>query len=156
MVVCGGIISLLFFRSRQMTEDVDAIFPSNPANRTLLIALIKQAGQELGLSIDDRSLWFNDSVSFFGLQTTSSVVIFNHPFLCLKAAKWEELLAHKVHAFRHDKDIGDAVLLLKQIGDRPKEDVYKDVQRYAPMSPHLPEDARRRNFEEVWKRLHSS
>ena len=70
-----------------MTEDVDAIFPSNPANRALLVSLIKKVGDEMGFATNPRSVWFNDSVSFFGLQTKSEVVVFNHPYPCLKAGK---------------------------------------------------------------------
>ena len=93
LTCCGGIISLMYFHSRAMTQDGDAIFPANPANKQLLIKLIKQVGDEMGLAADEKSLWFNDSVSFFGLETTSNVIIFQHPFLILKAASWEELLA---------------------------------------------------------------
>ena len=152
MVVAGGVISLLYFRSRTMTEDVDAIFPYNPANRALLVSLIKQVGDELGFATSPRSVWFNDSVSFFGLQTKSDVVVFNHPFLCLKAAKWEELLAHKVHAFRDEKDIADAVLLFKQITGKTSDQLFADVVRYAPISPDVPTATLRRNFDEVAKR----
>ncbi|WP_299948203.1 hypothetical protein [uncultured Microbulbifer sp.] len=150
LVCCGGIISLMHFHSRAMTQDVDAIFPANPANKQLLIKLIKQVGEELGLATDEKSLWFNDSVSFFGLETKSNVVIFHHPYLVLKAAVWEELLAHKVHASRHDKDIQDAVLLLKEIKGKDKERIYEAVKRYAPFAPHVPEPLLRKRFDRVW------
>lgn len=150
LVCCGGIISLMYFRSRMMTQDVDAIFPANPANKQLLIKLIKQVGEEMGLATDDKSLWFNDSVSFFGLETKSNVIIFQHPFLILKAATWEELLAHKVHASRHDKDIQDAVRLLKEIKGKEKEAIYEDVKKYSPFTPHVPEPLLRKRFEGVW------
>lgn len=150
LVCCGGIISLMYFRSRAMTQDVDAIFPANPANKQLLVKLIKQVGEEMGLAADERSLWFNDSVSFFGLETKSNVVIFQHPFLVLKAATWEELLAHKVHASRHDKDIQDAVLMLKEIKDKDKERIYEAVKKFAPFTPHVPEPLLRKRFEGVW------
>lgn len=151
LVCCGGIISLMYFRSRNMTQDVDAIFPANPANKQLLIRLIKQVGDEMGLATDERSLWFNDSVSFFGLETKSNVVIFQHSNLVLKAAAWEELLAHKVHASRHDKDIQDAVLLLKEIQGKEKEEIYEAVKKYAPFAPHVPEPLLRKRFEGVWQ-----
>ncbi len=151
MTCCGGIISLMHFRSRMMTQDVDAIFPANPANKELLVRLIKQVGEENGLSVDKKSLWFNDSVSFFGLETQSKVVIFQHPYLVLKAASWEELLAHKVHASRHDKDIQDAVLILKEIKGKDKEQIYIDVKKYSPFVPHVPEPLLRKRFEGVWK-----
>ncbi len=151
MVCCGGIISLMYFRSRMMTQDVDAIFPANPADKQLLISLIKQVGEEMGLATDEKSLWFNDSVSFFGLETKSNVIIFQHPFLTLKAAAWEELLAHKIHASRHDKDIQDAVRLLKEIKGKDKEQIYKAVKKYSPLTPHVPEPLLRKRFEGVWK-----
>ena len=150
LTCCGGIISLMYFHSRAMTQDVDAIFPANPANKQLLIKLIKQVGEEMGLAADEKSLWFNDSVSFFGLETKSNVIIFQHPYLVLKAASWEELLAHKVHASRHDKDIQDAVRLLKEIEGKEKEQIYEAVKKYAPFTPHVPEPLLRKRFEGVW------
>lgn len=150
LTCCGGIISLMHFRSRAMTQDVGAIFPANPVNKQLLIRLIKQVGEEMGLAADEKSLWFNDSVSFFGLETTSNVVIFQHPYLTLKAATWEELLAHKVHASRHDKDIQDAVLLLKEIKNKDKEQIYEAVKKYSPFAPHVPEPLLRKRFDGVW------
>jgi hypothetical protein len=151
LVCCGGIISLMYFRSRMMTQDIDAIFPANLVNKQLLIKLIKQVGEEMDLACDERSLWFNDSVSFFGLQTKSNIIIFQHPFLILKAAAWEELLAHKVHAFRHDKDIEDAVRLLKEITNKEKEEIYDDLKKYFPLSPDIPEALLKKRFESVWK-----
>lgn len=150
-LVCrGGIISLMYFRSRTMTQDVDAIFLANPTNKLLLIKLIKQVGEEMGLATDEKSLWFNDSVSFFGLETVSDVIIFQHPFLVLKAASWEELLAHKIHASRHDKDIQDAVRLLKEIKGKEKEVIYAAVKKYSPFTPHVPEPLLRKRFEGIW------
>lgn len=151
LTCCGGIISLMYFQSRAMTQDVDAIFPANPANKQLLIKLIKQVGEEMDLATDEKSLWFNDSVSFFGLETTSNVIIFQHPYLVLKAASWEELLAHKVHASRHDNDIQDAVRLLKEIKGEEKEQIYEAVKKYAPFTPHVPEPLLRKRFDGVWK-----
>lgn len=151
LVCCGGIISLMYFRSRMMTQDVDAIFPANPANKQILVRLIKQVGEEMGLATNEKSLWFNDSVSFFGLETKSNVVIFHHPFLTLKAATWEELLAHKVHASRHDKDIQDAVNLLKEIKGKDKDQIYEAIKKYSPFSPHVPEPLLRKRFDGVWR-----
>jgi len=99
---------------------------------------------------NDKSLWFNDSVSFFGLETKSNVIIFQHPFLVLKAAAWEELLAHKVHASRHDKDIQDAVRILQEIKGKDKETIYTAVKKYSPFTPHVPEPLLRKRFESVW------
>ena len=158
MTCCGGIISLLYFKSRMMTQDVDVIFPDDPDDKNLLIQLIKQVGLEQNLSVNYKSLWFNDSVSFFGLKTRSENVIFKHPFLVLKAASWEELLAHKIHAFRHDKDIQDAVLLLKEMITTDedqisidKDRVYNKLEGYFPISPDVPEYLLKKRFDTIWK-----
>jgi len=150
LTCCGGIISLMYFHSRSMTQDVDAIFPADPKNKLLLIRLIKKVGSEMGLSIDENRLWFNDGISFFGLETTSKVVIFEHPNLVLRAASWGELLAHKVHAFRHVNDLEDAVRLLKEIKGKNKDDIYEMVKKYAPLSPKVLESERRKRFEIIW------
>jgi|GEM_PF-1164281 len=152
LTCCGGIISLMYFQSRTMTQDVDAIFPAREDNKNLLKKLIKQVGEEMGLAVDGSSMWFNDGVSFFGLETRSDVVIFKHPCLVLKAASWEELFAHKVKASRDEQDIEDAMHLLGEIRGKSKEDVYKAVEKYAPVSPHLRKDKLRQQFENIWGR----
>lgn len=165
LTCCGGVISLLYFGSRNITHDVDAIFPANPDDRKLLIQAIKQVSQEQGLAsegseLGDASLWLNDSVSFFGLETKSDVVIFKHPNLVLKAASWEELLAHKVHASRDDKDRQDAVLLLQEIlqknadKDKPKskQEIYEDVKSHAPASPTISDQVWQTHFDKVWEK----
>lgn len=79
LTCCGGIISLMYFHSRAMTQDVDAIFPENPANKQLLIKLIKQVGEEMGLAADEKSLWFNDSVSFSVWKPRPMLLFFSIP-----------------------------------------------------------------------------
>jgi len=156
LTCCGGIVSLMYFYSRNMTQDIDAIFPENPINKIILIDLIKQVGEEMGWSIDGKSLWFNDSVSFFGLETSSDVVIFKHhsKSLVLKAASWGEMLAHKIHASRHDKDIDDALHLLKEMRGEKKENIYAAVKKHAPFVPHVPEKLLKERFEKLWNQLH--
>jgi hypothetical protein len=72
--VAGGIVSLLHFGSRDMTQDVDALFPSSPEKSQLLKQLVEQVGQEQTLATSDAP-WFNDAISFFGLETKSNVVV---------------------------------------------------------------------------------
>jgi len=149
LVVCGGVVSLLFLNSRKMTQDVDAIFPENKENRQVLIQLIDEVASDLGL-VKGKSPWFNDAVSFFGLETVSDVIVFNHPNLKLKAAAWEELLAHKIHAFRHQVDILDAVEILKQIKYPIKQELFQKVIKYAPFSPCVADAVLEKRFEQVW------
>ncbi len=149
LTVGGGVISLFYFRSRQMTKDVDAVFPDSPADRELLKDLINQVASELKLPDE----WLNDSISFFGLETESDVIIFRHSHLRLRAAKWEELLAHKIHAFRRKEDINDARLILSEIRGFSKEKLFEELKKYEPISPHVPSDIFRKRFEELWQEI---
>ncbi len=146
MTVAGGIVSLFVLKSRNATHDIDAIFPANHRKRNLLEKLITQVADEMKLE----KTWLNDSISFFGLETKSNIVVFKHKYLILRAAKWEELLAHKIHAFRSKDDINDARLILKQLKGFKKEGLFCKVKKYKPISPHIPDEKFRERFEQLW------
>jgi len=40
LVCCGGVVSVLYHRSRKMTHDVDVLFPNNPQVKNLLKNLL--------------------------------------------------------------------------------------------------------------------
>lgn len=130
LVCCGGAVSVLYHQSRQITHDVDAIFPDDPNVTATLKSLIDRVGVELGLEHGEDGRWFNDGISFFGLTTKSDVVIFKHPHLVLKAADWHEMLALKLDAYRSERDISDAVHFLREIGAGQKEEVFRRVFGY--------------------------
>lgn len=77
LVCCGGVVSVLYHGSRQMTHDVDVLFPNNPHVTKLLKQLVDEVGQEFGLEHEPRDKWFNDSVSlvFNLLQIPSFLTI---------------------------------------------------------------------------------
>lgn len=146
LVVAGGVISLLVFNSRQLTHDVDAIFNGSTKDKEMLKMLISKVGKEFSLSED----WINDSVSFFGLSTKSNVVVFNHSHLKLVAAKWEELLSHKILAFRSDTDFDDSKNILKRLKGYKKDELYKELLKYKPISPSLQETKFKKRFDQLW------
>ena len=150
LVVGGGVVSLFYFGSRQITQDVDAIFPHNRSDRKLLKRLINQVASELKLPDE----WLNDNISFFGLETESDVIIFRHSHLSLRAAKWEELLAHKIHAFRRKEDINDARLILSEIRGYSKAKLFEVLKKYEPISPPVPPEIFRKRFEELWQEIY--
>lgn len=152
LTVAGGIVSLLHFGSRNMTQDVDAIFPVDPEKNRLFKQLIIQVGNEQNLASFD-SPWFNDAISFFGLETKSNVIVFRHSHLILKAASWEELLAHKLHAFRDSRDVDDATHLLESLSGKNKEQLFSSLKRYQPIAPHVPDKVFRQRFEDIWERV---
>ena len=154
LVCCGGVVSVLYHRSRHMTHDVDVLFPKVLKHAALLKLLIDQVGEELGLEHGPRDKWFNDGVSFIGLQTRSDTIVFNHPYLILRAAKWAEMLAHKVSAFRSERDIDDAVHFLKEIEEKDPEMVFKEISQYKPFVPSVNDALFRERFMQIWKRTY--
>lgn len=44
------------------------MYQNSSTDKQLLIKLIQQVGEEMGLAAGENSMWFNDSVSFFGLE----------------------------------------------------------------------------------------
>jgi hypothetical protein len=49
LVCCGGVVSVLYHGSRQMTHDVDVLFPNNPSLVSVLTQLVDQVGAEMRL-----------------------------------------------------------------------------------------------------------
>lgn len=154
LVCCGGIVSVLYHESRQMTHDVDVLFPNNPHVTKLLKKLVDEVGKEFGLEHGPRDKWFNDSVSFIGLQSRSNTLVFNHSHLILKAADWHEMVAHKLTAFRGTRDITDAVCFLKEIHSNNKDEVYKKVSKFRPFVPHIEDNLFSSRFNQIWEMVH--
>lgn len=154
LVCCGGVVSVLYHGSREMTHDVDVLFPNNAEAVALLLDLIDQVGAEFDLEHGARDKWLNDSVSFIGLVTKSETVVFHHPFLVLKAADWHEMLAHKLTAFRGQRDIDDAVQFLKAIGSNDKTCVFATIGKYRPLVPQVSDLLFEHRFNQIWEDVH--
>ena len=154
LVCCGGIVSVLYHGSRQMTHDVDVLFPNNPHVTKILKQLVDEVGKEFGLEHGPRDKWFNDSVSFIGLQSISNTVVFHHSHLVLKAADWHEMLAHKLTAYRGSRDVTDAIHFLKEISSKDKEEVFKKVSKYRPFVPHISDPLFESRFNRIWERVY--
>lgn len=151
LVCCGGIVSVLYHGSRQMTHDVDVLFPNNPSIANMLKQLVDEVGAEFGLEHGPRDKWFNDSVSFIGLQSKSNNVVFKHSHLVLKAADWHEMLAHKVTAFRGLRDKNDAIHFLKEIKPKDKQVIFQKVRKFKPFVPHVADALFEQRFNQLWE-----
>lgn len=136
------------------THDVDALFPNDPHVTGILKSLVDQVGRELNLAYGERDKWFNDGVRFFDLKTKSENIVFRHTNLVLKAADWHEMIAHKLTAFRGERDITDSVHFLKEIKEEDKEKVFQEVSQYRPFSPPVDDKLFRRRFDQVWDSVH--
>ncbi len=154
LVCCGGIVSVLYLSSRQMTHDVDVIFPIDPSSAKILTSLVDEVGAELSLEHGPQDKWFNDSVRFFGLKSKSNTIVFNHSHLVLKAADWHEMLAHKISAFRGKRDINDAVHFLKEIRSKNKVEVFKKVSSFRPFTPCIADKVFETRFNQIWDSIY--
>lgn len=116
-------------------------------------ALIEHVATEQHLPHD----WMNSSVAFFGVHTKSDMIIFQREHLILYAAEWEEMLGMKLSgAFRGNKDIDDAVEILKQIGNTSKEDTLEQVVKYKNFTPKIPDETIRKRFDFIWAKAFDS
>lgn len=148
-VTCGGAVSMLYLRTRDATMDVDALFPKDSVDNTAVKALVLQVAREHNLPGDEESPWFNDSIAFFGLKTRSENTVFASGGLSLVAASWEEMLAHKLNAFRSDKDVMDAVAYMRELKDSDPEQVYARAEQLCPFMPFITKDQLRKRFDRV-------
>jgi hypothetical protein len=151
LVVVGGAISVLFFENRAGTKDVDTVYP--PGKEELMEELIQHVATEQHLPTD----WMNSSVKFFGVHTKSHIIIFQREHLILYAAEWEEMLGMKLSgAFRGNKDIDDAMEILKQIGNTHKDETLGKVLKYKNFTPNIPDETMRKRFHFIWAKVFDS
>lgn len=149
LVAAGGVISVLVFGSRQMTQDIDVIIPSKDKN--LIFELVDKVADEQKLP-RGKHAWLNDGVSFFGLQTKSDKRIFDHPNLVVFTASWYELLGMKLSgAWRRDADFNDAIHILRQIGDKNREETLAKSMKYRNFTPHVDDQTFTKRFDRTWK-----
>ncbi len=149
LVAAGGVISVMFFGSRQMTKDIDVIIPQK--DKELITKLVEEVAKEQGLPKSPHA-WLNDGVSFFGLQTKSDKKIFNHPNLVVFTASWHELLGMKLSgAWRRDADFNDAIHILRQIGKIDKAETLKKSMQYRNFAPHVEDSVFTKRFDRTWK-----
>jgi hypothetical protein len=148
LVAAGGVISVLIFESRGMTRDIDVIIPQK--DKQLIEDLVNQVASEQNLP-KGKHAWLNDGVSFFGLQTKSENTIFAHPNLTVYIASWYELLGMKLSgAWRRDADYIDAIHILRQIGDKNRNQTLSRSMKYKNLSPFVDDLTFSKRFDRTW------
>lgn len=91
-------------------------------------------------------------VSFFGLKTKSSNVVFSHPNLVIYSADWHELLGMKLSgAWRRELDVDDAVHILRRIGQADKSGTLTLALKYKNLTPHTDDATLAQRFERAWQ-----
>ena len=128
----GGAAFILAFRSRQSTNDIDAIFVPTSVVREL----VAQIGQESGYGEG----WFNDGVKGFLSEqhTVTAADLPQFENLAVTMPIPEYLLAMKCMAarvgFGESKDEQDARFLVKKLNLPDAQSVMRIVEYYYPAS----------------------
>jgi len=115
LMVAGGAVSVLFFRNRQSTEDVDYVIPKHLQNLKFEQAL-KTAGKEVAKENNLSEKWFNNGPQRLYRDTSENdrEVIFNYGNLTLFGPNWIEAFSHKLERFAPN-DENDAHHIMKHI-----------------------------------------
>lgn len=64
------------------------------------------------------------------------------------------MIAHKVTAFRGERDITDAIHFLKEIKDNDPVRMLENVSKYRPFVPTITDELFQERFMLIWKRAY--
>lgn len=146
LTCAGGIVFLLHFHTRQKIADIDCMFPPPWEKRNIFKKCIENTATTLKLPND----WLNDSIEFFGLETTSNTILFKHPNLTLVSAKFEELLIHKLRSSRNPQDEQDMIVLINSFGNVNKDELWQRIIQYDPKLPTMPMEKLMKRYDNIW------
>lgn len=146
IVVVGGAALVLLFEARETTKDVDACFLMPDASHVRAIA--SRVAQRLDLPDD----WLNDGAKGFLVGVTRGDLLYESPFLVVRAASLAQLLAMKLAAWRDVLDRDDAKLLLSRMPGSAA-DVWEIVE---PLVPRHQIDKASYAFQDLWEALHGA
>lgn len=152
IAVAGGIVSLLYFKNRLSTRDIDAVFPDDPWQREALKKAIKKVGKELCLETGLDEVWMNDDISTIGIKEKSDLTIFQHEGIKLVSARFEELLSHKLGAYRNKQDINDAQALMSELMSDYSDNIeclFEQVYKLKSFTDRISKEKMRMRFDLV-------
>lgn len=152
VAVAGGVVSLLYFKNRLSTRDIDAVFPDDPWEREALKSAIKKVGKQLGLETGLDDTWMNDDISAVGIKEKSDITVFEHGGLKLVSASFEEMLSHKLGAYRNKQDVSDAKAIMGELLSNYKGNIdglFNQVYKLKSFTDRVSEDQMRSRFDLV-------
>jgi predicted nucleotidyltransferase len=149
LLVVGGAVMAVYFRSRDATEDVDGIFAPAPQTRAWAAIVAEENGWDHD--------WLNDGAKGYVAKESFGPLLHESPGIRVRSVSIAHLLAMKLMAWRDDVDFNDAVHLLraleKDLGDGPS-----DQQKILNLLEEFFIDAHRLKakyaFEELWELSH--
>lgn len=107
IIVVGGAVMAVLFRSRPSTADVDGIF--EPAADTRRWA--QAVADERGLAAD----WLNDGAKGYVNQPSAGPLLHESDGITVRTLAFAQLLALKLMAWRDDVDFDDALNILRAL-----------------------------------------
>ncbi len=123
--ICGGAVMCLVFNVRQSTKDVDAIFEPTAA--------IREAATRVAIKEGVPKDWLNDAAKGYFLSHPPTVDVINLSNLRVWAPSPDYMLAMKCISARFDThDAGDVRFLIKHLGLKNPEDVFRVINAYYP------------------------
>jgi hypothetical protein len=111
LIVIGGAVMAVYFRSRASTADVDGIFDPAPETRRWA----ETVAGELGLPSD----WLNDGAKAYVTVESAGPVLHHSTGIVVRTVALAHLLALKLMAWRDDVDFGDALIILHALEAEP-------------------------------------
>jgi hypothetical protein len=108
-VVVGGAALVLLYNARETTKDVDAFFLAPEASK------VRAAAERVAQLLDLPANWLNDGAKGYMIRLTTGELLYESPFLVVRAASLAQLLAMKLAAWRDAVDREDARLLLSRM-----------------------------------------
>lgn len=145
-VVVGGAAVVLLFAARETTKDVDVFFLAPEASR------VRAAAERVAQLLDLPADWLNDGAKGYIVRLTTGEVLYESPFLIVRAASLPQLLAMKLAAWRDVLDRDDARLLLSRMPGSA-DDVWQAVKPF--VFEHQINKAWYA-FQDLWEALHGS
>lgn len=129
LLVIGGAVMAVHFRSRDTTADVDGAF--EPAAETRKWAAIVAA--EKGWPED----WLNDGAKGYLNQDSKGPVIHVSRGITVRTVAIPHLLALKLMAWRDDVDFNDAQRLVEELRKDPEVDISDKDKLFALVEPYF-------------------
>jgi len=127
----GGAVMCLCYKSREVTQDIDAIFEP----KTVINKLIEQTADELSIPKN----WLNDGVKGFLSEKAEFVDYIKLSNLTINVASSEYMLAMKCLSARVDNanEIEDIKYLIKHLNIRDYEQIEQTILKYYPVDRFL-------------------
>lgn len=144
-LVLGGSAMVLQYGARQATQDIDVV--ALPGNAPEWRSLAAKVAEEFDWPQD----WLNDGAKGFVHGEIASSSQLEYDGLHLTFPEPEQLLAMKLMAWRDDRDIDDAMTILKSISKRSKEEIWERLQAYVVPGVELKVQYA---FEDLWEAQH--